>query len=153
MVLEATSEDLANILDVQKIAFAAVAERYGVADLPPLGQTLDEIALEFRDSLFLKAVVDDRIVGSVRGVVTETVVEINRLVVMPDYQNRGIGTALMVEIERRMLETAEVGGFELFTGSRDEKNIHLYEKLGYLRSHTEKLNDQITLVYMRKPVE
>jgi len=45
---------------------------------------------------------------------------------------------------------ADVEGFELFTGSRSEANIRLYERLGYRRSHEQVLSPGVTLVYLEK---
>ena len=54
------------------------------------------------DHIFLKAVEDGRIIGSVRGnVLDPDSVYIGRLIVHPDYQNQGIGTKLLKTIEAR----------------------------------------------------
>jgi hypothetical protein len=72
---------------------------------------------------------------------------IGRLIVHPDYQNRGIGTRLMNEIERCFDEAKR---FELFTGHKSERNIALYRKLGYRIFRSEKISGNLTLVYMEK---
>lgn len=50
------------------------------------------------------------------------------------------------------IETAfeSVKRFELFTGSKSEKNLRLYEKLGYIVFNTEEFNPNISMVYMEK---
>jgi hypothetical protein len=40
--------------------------------------------------------------------------------------------------------------FELFTGNRSERNIHLYRKLGYRIFRSEELTEDVTLVFMEK---
>jgi hypothetical protein len=40
--------------------------------------------------------------------------------------------------------------YELFTGSKSIKNIYFYKKLGYNIFKTEKLNNQVDLVYLEK---
>jgi hypothetical protein len=40
--------------------------------------------------------------------------------------------------------------YELFTGHRSRKNLHLYDKLGYRPLSTRRLNDRVTLVYLEK---
>ena len=47
--------DAAEILDLQKRAFAIEAELYQNQNIPPLTQTLEQIRAEFNDHLFLKA--------------------------------------------------------------------------------------------------
>ena len=40
--------------------------------------------------------------------------------------------------------------FELFTGERSERNLHLYQKLGYRSFRSERLNERVTLVFLEK---
>jgi hypothetical protein len=40
--------------------------------------------------------------------------------------------------------------FELFTGHKSEKNIHIYKKLGYKNFKTDKITDNLNLIYMEK---
>ena len=64
-----------------------------------------------------------------------------------EFQDRGIGTRLMREIESRFKGT---GVFELFTGHLSEKNLRLYEKLGYRTARYETVSDRLKLVYLEK---
>ena len=54
----------------------------------------------------------------------------------------------MNEIENQFKNI--VKRYELFTGSRDQRNLYLYNQLGYKSFKTEKLNPQITFVFMEK---
>jgi ribosomal protein S18 acetylase RimI-like enzyme len=72
---------------------------------------------------------------------------IGRLIVHPDYPKRGIGTQLMYEIETIYNHAQR---FELFTGSRSQDNIRLYEKLGYQIFRKETLSPQVELVFFDK---
>jgi hypothetical protein len=67
IIEEACVEDLESILSLQKLAFRGADERYGRWDLPPLTQTLENIAHEITHRLFLKAALDAQLVGSVRA--------------------------------------------------------------------------------------
>lgn len=71
--------------------------------------------------------------------------------VHPDYQNKGIGTKLMYEIEN-LFKNKGINRYELFTGEKSRKNIYFYEKLGYKRVKTENMNDKVTIVYMEKKI-
>jgi GNAT superfamily N-acetyltransferase len=143
----ATLDDTAAILDLQKRAYESEARLYDDWSLPPLKQTLPELLDEFAASVFLKACADTRVVGSVRERETDDVCQIGRLIVEPQFQGRGIGTMLMRHIEAVHLK-ARV--FELFTGSRSEGNIRLYERLGYKRVREKVLSPLVTLVYLEK---
>ena len=69
------------------------------------------------------------------------------LSVEPDLMNRGIGTRLMRAIEA---EFPRAGRFELATGHRSERNLRLYERLGYRRTREEVVSGEVTLVWMGK---
>ena len=101
------------ILRLQRIAYRSEAELYNDYSIPPLTQTVEDMEADFRRHLILKAEVDGRIVGSVRGYQSEGSCFIGRLIVHPDFQRRGIGTRLMNEIESHFRDSAR---FELFTG-------------------------------------
>jgi ribosomal protein S18 acetylase RimI-like enzyme len=73
--------------------------------------------------------------------------QIGRLVVEPQFQGRGIGTMLMCHIESLY---PKARAFELFTGSRSEGNLRLYERLGYKRVREKVLSPSVTLVYLEK---
>ena len=96
----------------------------------------------------LKAIVDGRLAGSVRGVVTDGVCEVCRLSVDPALQRRGIGSALLAAIEQRF---PGIEAFELFTGNRSVENLRLYDRHGYRHARTKVLSPAVSLVFLRKP--
>lgn len=89
--------DLAEILKVQKLAFRSEGELYGSDRIEPLVETHGQAESEFRAGVFLKATADGRIVGAVRALpmADGRSVWIGRLIVRPDFQNRGLGRRLM----------------------------------------------------------
>jgi ribosomal protein S18 acetylase RimI-like enzyme len=143
----ATISDAGEILALQKLAYRSEAEIYHDFNIPPLVQTLEEIKRDFDIQFFLKAVMDGKIIGSVRAYTKEGTCYIGRLIVHPDFQNQGIGENLMNEIEKIFIPCQR---FELFTGDRSGRNIYLYQKLGYKIFKTSKITDQTTIVYMEK---
>lgn len=126
----AKEKDLNVILALQKASFSIVAKKMNNFDIPPLLQTLDEIMKEYQQGVILKCVSDDnQIIGSVRGVADENgVCHIGKLIVHPDFQNRGIGKKLMYEIET-FFQKCHM--FSLFTGENTPNTLHLYENIGY----------------------
>ena len=75
---------------------------------------------------------------------------VGKLAVLPDRQNQGIGTALMKEIEKYFASKR----FELFVGSKSDKNIHLYQKLGYKIYKTGAYEcGHIEILYMEKIIK
>ena len=147
-IVQATVADAAAILDLQKLAYQSEARIYDDPSIPPLTQSAGEIEAEFADHIFLKATADDRIViGSVRACERRGTCFIGRLIVHPDHQGRGIGSALMREIESRF---AHAQRFELFTGHKSERNIRFYQRLGYRTFREEQVSDSLRLVFMQK---
>jgi GNAT superfamily N-acetyltransferase len=147
IVEQANVEDVEEILALQKLAYQSEAAIYNDYTIPPLTQTLEEIEADFAKQVFLKVVVDGRIVGSVRAHVREGTCFVGRLIVHPDFQNRGIGTMLLNGIEEVFYDAER---FELFTGSRSEKNLYLYQKLGYQMFRGEELTDKVSLAFLEK---
>ncbi|MFP4362995.1 MAG: GNAT family N-acetyltransferase [Spirochaetia bacterium] len=149
-IKNATKSDLKKILSIQHSAFKDVAKFYKVReqDLPPLCETLQDLDSQFQDHIILKALADDRIIGTVRGKMKQDGFWIERLAVHPEYQNSGIGKSLMLHIENQ----AQTTTFKLFTGSKDPKTIHLYESLGYKTYESRKESEKITLIFMKKHI-
>jgi len=147
MIERAVTDDAEKILSLQKIAYQSEAEIYDDFTIPPLTQTLEEVKKDFEGQVFLKAVTDGRIIGSVRAFVKEGTCYVGRFIVHPDFQNRGIGTHLMNRIEKDFKKAKR---FEIFTGHKSERNLYLYEKLGYKRFKTVKANEKLTIVYLEK---
>ena len=124
----ALKEDLTEILKLQKLAYQSEARIYNDFTIPPLLQTSEQIKDDFANQIFLKATINNIIVGSVRAHKEMDTCYIGRLIVHPDFQNQGIGTSLMNEIETVF---SNLKRYELFTGYKSKKNLYLYQKLGY----------------------
>ena len=148
MKIEKVEEkDLQEILELQKLAYKSEAEIYNDFTIPPMIQTLDEIKSDFLNQTYLKTTLNGKIIGSVRGYIENGICFIGRLIVHPDLHNQGIGTMLISKIETIF---KNVGRFEIFTGHRSQKNLYLYEKLGYRRFKSEKINKNLSMIYLEK---
>ncbi len=148
MLIEtATIDDATEILSLQKLAYLGEAEIYNDLSIPPLVESLNELKQIFKSHIFLKATVNGKIVGSVRAFEKDGTCYVGRLMVHPDFQNKGNGTKLLLKTE---CVFASCLRFELFTGSKSFKNIHLYEKLGYKAFKTEEVSGNLKLVFLEK---
>ena len=148
-ILQALTDDVEEILTLQKLAYQIEAKRYNNYDIQPLKQTREELKNQFKDHIFLKAVWKKKIVGTVRAYENNGTCFIGRLAVQPDMQNKGIGAALMEEIEKYYTSKS----YELFVGSKSYNNIHLYKKLGYAIYKTDVYEcGDIEIFYMEKGI-
>ncbi|GAK07674.1 GNAT family N-acetyltransferase [Geomicrobium sp. JCM 19038] len=146
-IVEATVNDACHILNLQKLAYVSEAEIYNDYTIMPLKEDLETAKKSFEKNIVLKYVEDDVMIGSVRAFQEEGVCYINKLMVHPACRNRGIGQALMEEIEAKFDPVV----YRLFTGAKSEKNIFLYEKLGYSVYRTGKFDFEDTeFVFMEK---
>jgi ech hydrogenase subunit C len=171
LFLRADKSDAPEILALQKIAYQSETELYGDDSLPALHQTLEDLENDFerlpqRDAavlgargvpgssaddsdriLFLKAVVNGKIIGSVRGYALDGTAYLSRLNVHPYFRKRGIGRRLLAEIERAF---PHVSRFETKTGHQSKRNLYQLAKGGYQTFKTEPFTPTITWVYLQK---
>lgn len=143
-----TPDDAGEVLTIQRAAFASEALIYGDPDMPPLTQTLEELAAELVENLGCVAVTDGRLVGAVRARRDGDLLLIGRLAIAPDQQGEGLGTLLLSAVEERGRE-AGASTAELFTGGLSEANQRLYEREGYERTETTADGE----IFYRKPLD
>ena len=145
-ILKAEASDLETILNLQYLAYQSEAALFSNKDIPPLKETLDELTQEYNNGIILKMVENDVIIGSVRAYEKRGTAFIGKLMVHPDYRCRGYGSMLLKAIEKFYPDCR----LELFTSTRSEANIRLYESLGYRIFKQQKIDEELTFVYMAK---
>ncbi|HRX17272.1 MAG TPA: GNAT family N-acetyltransferase [Spirochaetota bacterium] len=148
LIKKAKETDLPDILFMQKRAFIQEAELNGCDyNIPPITQDIQSITKEYSESLFLKAVLDGQIAGSVRAKMENSVCKIVRLVVEPLYQGKGIGKKLLSAIE---YEFAEAKEFELFTSINSTRNRKFYNNAGYVEESEFDIPNSPRMIGMKK---
>ena len=146
----AEEKDIRELYDLQLRAFESEAEMIGSRNVPALMETREENRRDFRHwTVLLRRDEAGAIVGAVRFRKEGDHVEIGRLMVAPEYRNRGVATGLMGAVEELTRESR----FELYTCTRSYININLYEKLGYRVFREEQGEKDLAFAYMRKIVE
>lgn len=147
-ILKAEAADLQEILNLQYLAYQSEAALFGNKDIPPLKETLEELTAEFNNGIILKMVDNGTIVGSVRAYEKRSTAYIGKLMVHPDYRRQGNGSMLLRAIEKFYPECR----YELFTSTKSVDNIKLYESLGYKIFKEQKIDDELTFVYMERNI-
>jgi ribosomal protein S18 acetylase RimI-like enzyme len=148
-ITEAGVADAGEIMTVQRAAYVSEAQAYDTMHMSAFTEPIESIRASIAYRGVLVAKLGTRIVGAVRGVREGDECHIGRLVVAPDVRGRGIGFALLRAIEAHA--TAGIRRFVLFTGDRSAANIGLYRKAGYTLTHTRRVGDTLSLVYLAKP--
>jgi len=147
LITRADEPDITDIFNLQRAAYQSEAEIYNDYSIQPLTQTLEQAETEFKTSVVLKAVIDGKIIGSVRATVqSDSSIYIGKLMTLPDYQNKGIGKELLQAIEQEFPGKR----YWLMTGHKSEKNLRLYKKCGYVIFKTEAVTPELDFVYMEK---
>jgi tRNA (guanine37-N1)-methyltransferase len=125
--------DAGELLTLQRAAFVSEGRLNRSWDIPPLTESLSEVAASLDDNVVLAARLADRLVGSVRARLHDDGCwGISRLMVAPDLLGFGIGGRLLDEIE--VLAPASVEQFCLIGGTRSEGAIAFYRHRGYVES-------------------
>jgi ech hydrogenase subunit C len=150
IIAQANIEDAQEILNLQKLAYQSEAEIYNDFSLSPLTQTLEELKEDFRDKIFFKSVLHDKIVGSVRAYRENDTCHVGRLVVHPNYQNYGLGRKMMHKIHAHFANSAR---FEVFTGDKSRRNIYFYQRLGYKIFKRQDVSRLRQRVFMEKSIK
>jgi ribosomal protein S18 acetylase RimI-like enzyme len=148
-ILRVKKEDLSKILELQKIAYISEAEIHNDYKIQPLTQTIEELEREYENNLILKLVDNkNEILGSIRAYEKNKRVYIGKLIVHPDFQNKGYGTKLLIAIETYY----ECKTFELFTSAKSKKNLYLYKKNGYKEIKREKSFGDLVFIFLEKMI-
>lgn len=142
----ARPDDAGEILTLQRAAYVAEAQLYGDPFITPLVESLEQVRKVIEAGVTLKAVDAGRVVGAVRGRLAGTTCLVGRLVVAPDRQGQGIGTALLGALHEQVPEAT---AFDLYTGHLSEGNLRLYRRLGYRETHRERMDEHLTFVHLR----
>jgi ech hydrogenase subunit C len=168
--LQADKMDAPELLALQKVAYQSEGEIYGDDSLPALQQSLDDLQNDFErrpnreasllgargaaeDSqdrvIFVKAVVNGKIIGSIRGFAVEDTAYLSRMMVHPYFRGRGIAHRLLEEIEKAF---PGVTRFETKTGHQSKRNLLQMARRGYVEFKREPFTPTITWVYLQKDV-
>ncbi|HSK60335.1 MAG TPA: GNAT family N-acetyltransferase [Actinomycetospora sp.] len=109
VVAALTADDAGEALTVQYAAYLSEARRYGTTEIPPLRETVAQLAADLQDPAVrgFGAWIGSRLVGSLR--------------LRGEHLGTGSGCA--------ELATGDVTW--LVTGARSEENLRLYRRAGY----------------------
>ncbi len=123
------SEDVGELLVLQRCCWVQEAVVDATLDIPPLHETVEEVAAWVAQWQVWGVRLHGRLIAAVRARTSGPIWEIGRLMVAPDHAGQGLGRWLLAYVEGKA--PAEVDTFALFTGAHSDRNIALYQRAGY----------------------
>ncbi|KGX86277.1 GNAT family N-acetyltransferase [Pontibacillus marinus] len=150
---KATEADASRIFDIQAEAFQPLLEKYKDIKTNPANESIDRVLTRIKNPNgdFYKICISGNVVAGAICVTREDEIAhywISPMFILPEYQGQGIAQRSLSLLED-MLPDAEM--WKLATILEEKRNVHLYEKIGYVRTGEEKkLNEYATLGYFQK---
>ena len=143
----ATIQDVPALLDLQRRAFGPLCEELKWEDAPILSESLEHLYEDFAQCTTLKMENEDGlIVGSVHGKVDDGSLYIGRLMVLPEYQQQGIGKRLFREIQSRLPHRR----IWLCTCQQVRPPYEFYLREGFKPYKSEVVGPGLTWAYLEK---
>ncbi|MDQ2881646.1 MAG: GNAT family N-acetyltransferase [Actinomycetota bacterium] len=135
VLVRLSAADAGEVLTLQRAAYVTEAQAHGDLALPPLMQSVDELAAELADHQVLALGLRQRarLVAAVRVRISDDTAELGRLAVAPDRQGQGLGSRLLRQAELQLPERVTL--LRLFTGEHSLANQRLYQRHGYTEDH------------------
>ena len=143
----ATIQDVPALLDLQRKAFGPLCAELDWKDAPILTESLEQAYEEFSRCTTLKVQNNKGvIIGSVNGNVTDGSLYIGRLMVLPEYQQQGIGKQLFREIQSRLPHRRAW----LCTCKQVRPPYEFYLREGFKPYKIEEVGPGLTWAYLEK---
>lgn len=143
MILRAKNEDERAIFELQKLICEQDEDKFGIS---PLKQTLAEVHVDFQKCTVLKAIENDKIVGSVRGYLSNGALHIEKLFVVLEKKGIGIEDELLRKIEKCF----NVSKFDVAVINKDKSDLKVYQQAGYKIYSAKDISDDVMMVYLEK---
>ena len=145
----ATIQDVPELQELQHKAFGPQCIELGWEDAPPMTESLEHAYEDFAQCTTLKVLEDEgRIIGSIRGNVTDGSLYMGRLMVLPEYRQQGIGKQLFREIQSRLPHNRAW----LCTCKQVQAPYEFYLREGFRPYKDEIVGPGLTWVYMEKSI-
>lgn len=146
-IINFTNEFTDAVFDIQQKAYKPLFDKYQDTETNPYMETKEKVLEKYTrlDTYGYVFIEDNKPIGSVRiAEIDNDTCHVSTLAVLPEYQNKGIAQYALTEIEKIH---SYANTWRLNTIMQESANIHLYEKLGYVRTGEPKMiNDKLTLV-------
>lgn len=146
-MIVATLDDMHELLELQRRAYAPAFGSLDWTDESPLDETLEHLCQEFRRCTIYKVQnAEGQIIGSIRGNVADGSLWMGRMMVHPDYQGQGIGRFMFYEIQRLMPHRQAW----FWACLQMSATYNFYLRQGFKPTGILNENPKLTWIYMEK---
>ncbi|MBT6150093.1 MAG: GNAT family N-acetyltransferase [Gemmatimonadetes bacterium] len=147
----ATVDDAATIHSLQTEAFLPILEKYQDHETNPANDSIERTLQRLAQpaTTYYLIVLEDAPIGAIRVVHDQQLdrARISPMFISPRFQGHGYAQEAIALLE----QVVEAQTWELNTIQEEERNCHLYEKLGYTRTgESIVINDRMTIVAYQK---
>jgi len=131
-IRKAILEDVPTIFYVIQESFKKYCENSGLEEPPDaLRETVDDIRKDILTKQVLVAVLDGKIVGTLRyQILADLTVYLTRFGVLPSFHRAGIGQSLMNEVDDQLIK-AGVNRIFLYTAAKNKDLVRFYYGRGF----------------------
>ncbi len=134
------------VLALQKASYAIEAELIGFANLPPLFETAED--LQSSGETFYGYFVDEQLAGAIAYKIEESLLDIHRMMVHPDFFRRGIARQLL----ELVLAIPDIQRVIVMTGAANEPAKRLYITFGFQEIAQEKVIEGLLISRFEKHI-
>ncbi len=137
------------LLSLQQRGFADIYEKYRDNATSPVNEPLERLTWKIETSHFYRIVAEGGTVGAIRVVYSPdgSMKRLSPLFILPEHRGKGYAQAAILAAE----DIHGHSGWNLGTIAQEERNIHLYEKMGYRATGEHKsINENMTIVFFEK---
>lgn len=147
-LIHARRQDCQAILDMQKLSFQDIYDRYKDSDTNPAMETLDDIYRRFdqAETIYYLIMLQYKMIGVLRIFIGKSC-RLGPLFITPKFQGFGYAKKAIRLVEK----LHPVDHWTLNTIKEEKKLCHLYESLGYIQTHrSHQIKDGMTIIGYEK---
>jgi len=150
-LIKAGEKDAEIIHEMQVKSFMPLLEKYQDYETSPVNEPIEKIIAKINESFTDYYIIKSESVniGGIRIVKkNDKHYRVSPIFVLPEYQGKKIAQEVFKMLEQIY---SDANGWELDTILQEQRNCHLYEKVGYRQTgETKVINDRLTLVFYKK---
>ena len=151
-LLRANSDDMQTLTSLSTITFDEDSRKHSQGEKggPPGYDSIQWQNFMLTNSIYYKVLHESNVVGGIILVKKGRIqMEIARIYIIPEFQNKGLGTEVLTVLERR---NPSIKKWTLNTPSWAVRNQHFYEKLGYVKIEEQTTDNGPNLILYEKNV-